>query len=201
MVFLHALGRSADDWLAVMNAIEGTWRCIALDQRGHGDSVRPGEYSFERLESDLRSFVDSLGLDRFALISHSMGATVGWLFAEKTPERLLALIIEDTPVPTSRHEYAELPPQPPESVTYDWEVRRQLFRQLNSPDPSWWSNLGKVTTPTLMIAGSPDDELEEMARVLPRAELITIEVGHWIHETAPDRFVGPIRSFLSRFTP
>lgn len=198
VVFLHALGRSAADWLPIMEAMQSDWRCIAVDQRGHGESVRPGEYRFELLEQDLRDFVDSLGLERFALVAHSMGGTVGWIFAEKTPERLKCLVVEDTVVPIDVHEYPEIPASPPEPVNYDWEARRQLFKQLGSPDPSWWEDLSKVTTPTLIIDGSGFPEFAETVQVLPRAELVTIEVGHWIHESAPDVFVDTIRSFLDR---
>lgn len=198
VVFLHALGRSASDWLPVMEAMESDWRCIALDQRGHGDSVRPGEYNYELLEQDFREFVDSLGLDRFTLVAHSMGGVVGWIFAERTPERLQALVIEDSIVPIEEHQYPEVPISSPESVDYDWEVRRQLFQQLNSPDPTWWENVPAVTTPTLIIAGSESGELEETARILPRADLVTIDVGHWIHEIVPDLFVDEVRTFLHR---
>lgn len=199
VVFLHALGRSASDWVPVMERMGAVWRCVALDQRGHGESFRAGEYSFDLLERDFRDFVDSLGLARFVLVAHSMGGVVGWIFAEKSPERLEALVIEDTFVPIEEHEYPEVPGPSPEPVDYDWEARRQLFRNLSSPDPSWGDNLGKVTTPTLIIAGSASNrELEETARILPRAELVTIEVGHWIHETTPGVFVETVRSFLNR---
>lgn len=198
LVFLHALGRSASDWLPVMEALDADWRCVALDQRGHGESVRPGVYSFELLEQDFRDFVDLLGLDRFVLVAHSMGGGVGWIFSEKTPERLEVLVIEDSVVPVAKHVYPEIPSSPPEPVNYDWEVRRQLFKQLNSPDPSWWRNLYRITVPTLIIAGSNLDDLEETARILPRAELTTIDVGHWIHQTVPDVFVDMVESFLSR---
>lgn len=198
VVFLHALGRSASDWLPIMEAMQSDWRCIAFDQRGHGESVRPGEYSFELLEQDFRDFVDALGLERFALVAHSMGGTVGWIFAEKSPERLNCLVVEDSMVPIAAHDYPEISASPPEPVGYDWEVRRQLFRQLNSPDPSWWENVSKVTAPTLIIDGSGFAELEETVRVLPQAELVTIDVGHWIHESAPYAFVNTVRSFLER---
>jgi len=197
VVFLHALGRSASDWTTVMEAISDGWRCLALDQRGHGDSVRPDTYSFEAMEGDLRSFVDTLGLDRFFLVGHSMGGTVAWLFAEKTSGRLRGLVVEDTPPPNARHLYPSVPETPPEPVSYDWAVRRQLFQQLNSPDPSWWNDVSKVTAPALVIAGSAnDEELQEIVRRLPDGQLNKIEAGHWIHETEPESFVNALRAFL-----
>lgn len=197
VVFLHALGRSAADWTTVIEAISDGRRCLALDQRGHGDSLRCAEYSFESMEQDLRSFVDRLGLNRFFLVAHSMGGTVGWLFAESTPQRLAGLVLEDTAPPSGRRPFLQIPGTPPEPVEYDWEARRQLFRQLNYPDPSWWADVEKVTAPTLVIAGSAHDaELEEATRRLPYGNLITIEAGHWIHETRPEAFVAAIQTFF-----
>lgn len=197
LLFLHALGRRASDWLQIIGALEEEWRCIALDQRGHGDSVRPGEYRFHLLESDFREFVDTLGLQRFPLVAHSMGGVVGLLFAENTPERLQALVLEDTSVPMDHHEYPTIPAQPPEPVDYDWSVRRQLFAELNSPDPAWWTALPELTTPTLLIAGTRDDrDINETAEQLPDVRIVTIDVGHWIHETAPDRFLEAVNGFL-----
>lgn len=197
VVLLHALGRSAADWKAVIEAISVGWRCLALDQRGHGASVRCEEYTFESMTEDLRSFVDALGLDRFFLVGHSMGGTVGWLFAESTPERLRGLVVEDTPPPSGRHTYPDIPDRPDQAVDYAWEARQQLFRQLNSADPAWWRDLEKVTAPTLLIAGSPAEaELSEVARILPNGQLITIPAGHWIHENQAAAFVRAIRTFL-----
>jgi pimeloyl-ACP methyl ester carboxylesterase len=48
-----------------------------------------------------------------------------------------------------------------------------------------------------VIAGSAnDDELKEATRRLPNGKLITIETGHWIHETQPEAFVKTIRTFF-----
>lgn len=63
-------------------------------------------------------------------------------------------------------------------------------------DDSLPNNVSQVTSPTLLIAGSEDEELKETARVLPDCRLVSIEVGHWIQETEPERFVEAIRSFL-----
>jgi pimeloyl-ACP methyl ester carboxylesterase len=197
LVFLHALGRSASDWLHIIEALEDDWRCIAVDQRGHGKSVQAGQYGFERLEGDFREFVDTLGLDRFSLIAHSMGGVVALLFAERTPERLSSLVLEDTTVPMDRHEYPMVPAEPPDPVDYDWQARIQLFKELSSPDPTWWTAISQVSTRTLLIAGTQGDrDLEKTAQQLPDAQMVTIEVGHWIHETAPDRFLEVVREFL-----
>jgi len=88
--------------------------------------------------------------------------------------------------PPERHVYPDIPEAPPDETSYDWEARRQLFRELNSPDPSWWADLAKVTVPHPPDWGSTDDrELEAMARLLPNSELTVT-------------FIDAIRSFLER---
>ena len=199
LMFLHALGRSASDWLPVFDALRTDWRCIALDQRGHGRSVRTDEYRFRLLERDFREFVDILQLPAFSLIAHSMGGVVGILFAEKTPGRVESLVLEDTTAPMERHEYPPVPAEPPEPVDYDWRVRRQIFEELNSPDPTWWDSLPHITTRTLLIAGTPGDrDLEETAEQLPDVRVVTIEAGHWIHESEPKRFLEVVQGFLRK---
>jgi len=120
------------------------------------------------LEGDFREFVDILQLPTFSLIAHSMGGVVGMLFAERTPERVESLVLEDTTAPMKRHEYPTVPAEPPEAVDYDWRVRRQIFEELNSPDPAWWDSLPQVTTRTLLIAATRGDrDLEATAEQLP----------------------------------
>jgi pimeloyl-ACP methyl ester carboxylesterase len=52
--------------------------------------------------------------------------------------------------------------------------------------------------PTLVIDGSGHEELRDIADVLPYAEHVNIEVGHWVHQSDPETFVGAVRSFVNR---
>lgn len=68
------------------------WRVIAPDQRGHGESDRAADYSREGYLADLKALMDHLGLDRAALLGHSLGAINAYQFAARHPERVTALI-------------------------------------------------------------------------------------------------------------
>lgn len=197
LIFVHALGRSATDWTEVITKMDPEWTCLALDMRGRGESVHTDTYSFEEMESDLRELVDAMGLNRFSLVGHSAGGVVAWLFAQNSPDRLHHLVLEDTTPPTEGEPVPEVPPVPPEPVTYDWEARRQLLRQLEAPDPDWSANVEAVTMPTLLVAGSDHPDFTKTIRQLPDGRLVTIEVGHWIHESEPGMFVAAVSSFLA----
>lgn len=196
VVLLHALGRDADDWVEVIEALATRYRCVAVDLAGHGDARRVPPFSFESMVADLERVLAWLD-EPYALVTHSMGATVGWLHAMRGPERLTALVAEDTVPPRSGYDIPEPSPEPPEPVPYAWEARSTIIRQLNRPDPGWWPGLARVDVPCLLLSGREDDaELCDAAGLVPDCELVEVPVGHWIHQDAPDRFVTLVLAFL-----
>jgi pimeloyl-ACP methyl ester carboxylesterase len=97
MVFLHGGALTAHTWDLVCLALRDDFHCIALDQRGHGDSDWSDEadYSIGAQLCDTTGFVDALGLDRFVLVGMSLGAINSLAFAIAHPERLSNLVIID----------------------------------------------------------------------------------------------------------
>lgn len=97
IVFLHGGGLNAHTWDVVCLALRGEFRCLALDQRGHGDSEWSPEmdYGPEAHFRDIEGFVDSLGLDRFLLVGQSMGALNSFVYATRHSERLRGLVLID----------------------------------------------------------------------------------------------------------
>ncbi len=97
MVFLHGGALNAHTWDLVCLALRNDYHCIALDQRGHGDSdwAHDEDYSIGAQLADTKGFVDKLGLDKFILIGMSLGAINSLAFAIAHPERLDALVIID----------------------------------------------------------------------------------------------------------
>lgn len=72
------------------------YRVLALDLRGRGDSDKPEDgYGFAYHARDILAFADALGIDRFALIGHSFGATTAAYLASIRPERVSALVLLD----------------------------------------------------------------------------------------------------------
>jgi esterase len=97
ILFLHGGALNAHTWDLCCLALRGEYHCLALDQRGHGDSdwAPEGDYSIAAQREDVRSLVEALGLDRFVLVGMSMGAINALAFAESHPERLSALVLID----------------------------------------------------------------------------------------------------------
>src|SRR5918912_510656 len=97
IVFLHGGALTAHTWDLVCLAMRDDYHCVALDQRGHGDSdwAHDGDYSIGAALADTKGFVDHLGLDRFILVGMSLGAINSLAFAVAHPERLSHLVIID----------------------------------------------------------------------------------------------------------
>jgi len=97
ILFLHGGALTAHTWDLVSLALRDQYHCIALDQRGHGDSdwAHDADYSIGAQLADTKGFVDKLGLDKFILVGMSLGAINSLAFAIAHPERLSHLVIID----------------------------------------------------------------------------------------------------------
>jgi len=98
VVLLHGGSAHAHWWDRFAPAIAETYRVLALDLRGHGDSEHavPPAYSIDDYARDLAAFLDAHPLDRIHLIGHSLGAMVATALAGQQPERLRSLVIVDS---------------------------------------------------------------------------------------------------------
>lgn len=84
-----------------------------LDVRGRGlsDNSDGLDYSLDAQAADVIEFAKALGLDRYALVGHSMGARIAIRAARSQPQGLARLVLVDPPVSgPGRREYpAKLP--------------------------------------------------------------------------------------------
>ena len=97
IVFLHGGGLNAHTWDLVCASLRRERHCLALDQRGHGESEWSPEmdYSTESQVGDLDAFVERLGLQRFVLVGMSLGGVNALAWAGKHSGRLAGLVVVD----------------------------------------------------------------------------------------------------------
>jgi len=201
MVLLHALGVDSASWEAVRAAFDNSFRVVAIDARGHGESERPDTYSFELMRDDVIGVLDQLNLQQVTLVGHSMGGTVAYLVAQEQPNRFERFILEDTPPPYPMERAVSTRTRRPEPLPFDPAVLPAIAAQIANPDPAWWDRLADITAPTLLIAGGPSshipqEKLVEVAAALPTSTLVTIPVGHSVHQNSPAEFTTAITAFL-----
>jgi 3-oxoadipate enol-lactonase len=94
VVFVHGLGGSLYRWWGQLAACrERGYRGVAYDQRGAGRSDKPaGPYSVEGWAEDLERVLDGLGIERAALVGHSVGCMVAEHAAVRLGDRVWALV-------------------------------------------------------------------------------------------------------------
>ena len=97
IVLLHGGALNAHTWDVVCLALRSDYRCIAVDQRGHGDSEWSPEldYTPDAHRRDVLGLVNHLGFDRFLLVGQSMGALNSFTFAAEHSDRLRGLVLID----------------------------------------------------------------------------------------------------------
>ncbi|MBI3506875.1 MAG: alpha/beta fold hydrolase [Proteobacteria bacterium] len=78
----------------VIARLDGGWRAIAVDLRGHGESPVPERaYSARDMADDLAALLDAEAVETAAIAGLSMGATVALEFALAYPKRVSSLLL------------------------------------------------------------------------------------------------------------
>src|SRR5246127_4735295 len=94
LVLIHGMVASSLTWDAVIAHLPSTYRVIAPDLLGHGDSDKPrGDYSLGAFAVWLRDFLDALGISRATLIGHSLGGGIAMQFAHQHRDYCRRLVL------------------------------------------------------------------------------------------------------------
>lgn len=99
ILLLHGFPTSSHMFSSLMPELADRYRLIAPDLPGFGQTKAPPRgrftYSFDALADVIGSFVDAIGLRRYALYIFDYGAPTGLRLAMKRPERVTAIITQN----------------------------------------------------------------------------------------------------------
>ena len=97
LLFLHGGNQTCHTWNIVCAALSHQYHCVALDQRGHGDSEwnYEGDYTPASQSEDIAALVRYLEWPSLTIIGMSMGCLVGLQYALRYGENLDALVAVD----------------------------------------------------------------------------------------------------------
>lgn len=96
MVFLHGFPEFWYSWRYQLEYFSTNYWCVAVDNRGYGDSDKPtgiDKYSLNYLTEDVKNLVTALGRESCILVGHDWGGALGYAAAERYPELVRAYIV------------------------------------------------------------------------------------------------------------
>ncbi len=109
IVCLHPSNNYGRIWEWVAQRLAPEFRVLAPDQRGHGDTGHPAVgAAAEDYAADLEAFAQRIGLDRFVVAGHSLGARAAMVFAAQHPERVSHLVLVGGPHYSTLHPGADV---------------------------------------------------------------------------------------------
>ncbi len=99
VLLLHQTPRSWDEYRDVLPILGKSYRVLAMDTLGFGDSqpLPASENSIERWAVGAFDLLDALGISRAAVVGHHTGAVVAMEMAASHPERVAALVLSSCP--------------------------------------------------------------------------------------------------------
>ena len=183
------------------------FRTIALDQRGHGESMRshdPADYGRVPLAGDALALLDHLGVGRVDVLGYSMGARTALQIALDAPDRISNLLLGgvgeklfDPPREGAAEAMARALDAADPATIQDGMLRSfRLFADEQGEDrralaaftagaspPLDRPALGRLPMPVLVVAGERDDlagDPEPLARAFPHGAPVSLHgVDHF----------------------
>ncbi|MDQ0028501.1 alpha/beta fold hydrolase [Arthrobacter bambusae] len=94
LVLIMGLGADLSAWELHLRAYAEQFRCIAVDNRGAGDSDKPeGPYTTAGMADDYAGLIRSLGLGKVRVVGISMGGAIAQELAIRHPELVERMVL------------------------------------------------------------------------------------------------------------
>jgi pimeloyl-ACP methyl ester carboxylesterase len=98
VICLHGLTRNCKDFESLAEHLSNRYRVITPDIRGRGVSDRDPEWKHyvpPTYAGDTWTLMDSLGLERAAIVGTSLGGLIAMIMADQHADRLSAVVLND----------------------------------------------------------------------------------------------------------
>ncbi|MGZ4183025.1 MAG: alpha/beta fold hydrolase [Solirubrobacteraceae bacterium] len=132
VLLLHGQPGSARDWVSVQARLDGT-TAIAIDRPGWDGSSRPSDLTGNVIAA--REALDDAGIERAAIVGHSLGAAVAVLLTILHPERAAGLVLV--------------------APSANTDSLYRLDRWLAQPGLGYLAGAGALVTTGLLLAAPP----------------------------------------------
>ena len=124
VLLLHGKNFSGAYWADTIAALsQRGYRVVAPDQIGFGKSSKPRafQFTFQALATHTAALLDELGVERAAVVGHSMGGMVATRFALMFPQRSAKLVLVN---PIGLEDWKRVVPYQPVDAWYANELKK-----------------------------------------------------------------------------
>ncbi|MBT2367009.1 alpha/beta hydrolase [Streptomyces sp. ISL-10] len=231
LLALHGHFGEGRTFAATARDLAPEWRVIALDQRGHGRSDRPGDFSREGYIRDAAALLDHLELSGVVVLGHSLGGVNAYQLAARRPELVSALVVEDIGAEVDDDlsfclSWPRRAPTRAALIEGLGESARHLGDAIREHSDGWgpvfdpkdmvvsqqclngdhWEDWLASDCPALLVHGTRSDVLSEghaadIVARRPGTRLARLPTGHTVHESDPAGFSAVVREFLQSVGP
>ena len=219
VLLLHGGLGAAEDFGGQIEALAATYKVIAIDSRGHGRSTDDDQpYGYHLMASDVMGVMDSLGVDKAAVVGWSDGGNIGLDLAINNPGRLTKVFALGANYQTSgirpsafhdalvgayvghtAAQYARISPTPDA-----WEAFSGKVFAMWGGQPAYTDEqLAGIAVPFMIAAGVYEEAIDEahskrMAELIPGAQLLLIgNASHFAHWQQVEAVNNAILEFLA----
>ena len=220
VILLHGgIGHSGNWGYQVPALVSSGYHTVVIDSRGHGRSTRDERpFSYELMAADVLAVMDTLNLEKAALVGWSDGAVIALILCDKSPAHVAGVFFfacnmdpsgtkefEFTPIIgrcISRHmkDYAQLSATPEQFNEFSEAVGLMQRTQPNySAD-----DLAEISVPVVVVHSEHDEFIkpehaEYLARSIPNAELVYLPgVSHFAPLQRPGQFNRTLLAFVDK---
>lgn len=95
LLMLHGLFGSGGNWRGIARQLADTHAVYCVDLRNHGASPWADSMDYTEMADDVRQLIHRLGLERPAVLGHSMGGKTAMALALRYPEEVGQLLVVD----------------------------------------------------------------------------------------------------------
>lgn len=185
IVLVHGFPSQSYHWelLGVINSLNGDFKVLSYDVRGHGNSYKPvGQENYGiGLIDDVAFLLDAEGIEKATIVGHSMGGMIALKFASRYPERTQGAVsigmgwLDDGEY--SQQFFAVAP-----EAAYTEALQSCWYSLLDVTLPE--QELLDLQVPVKIIIGTEDGLYEQSIPPLKaaRSDIDVIELPGWGHQ-------------------
>ncbi|MCP5062426.1 MAG: alpha/beta hydrolase [Ignavibacteriae bacterium] len=215
MLLIHGNGASINAMGNQIDYFKTKYRVIIADSRGHGKSeLKTDSLTYIQMAKDYAGLANHLNLDSLNIVGWSDGGIIGLLLGIHHPSKAKKIVTMGANLrPDSNAVYSwavnEVRKQrqfvkfkiEESDTTKDWELQKQLLSLLGDQPNISFSDLSKIKSPVLIMAGDKDIIREEhtvkIYQNIPNAQLCIMPgETHFTPASNPELFNSVVEKFI-----